>query len=349
MDRDPEPHEPGRPSAPGWHGATAGQTFIHPAVFYRDTRGYLAATAPFVLRGLALDEPVAVAVPGPNLSAIRHELAARGGRVEQVQWLDMTESGRNPGRIIPSVLRAFADRHTGRRVRIIGEPIWAERSHDEYPACVQHEALINTAFDNRPATILCLYDAHRLSPVALADAAATHPILVEADQSRHQWRPSPAYAPDLIVSTYNQPLAVPDTAEEFLPVATGQLSRIRQWAARLARDAGLLVERIHDIVFVVTELVTNSIEHGAGKPRLLSWATDAALIFQTFNLGGLTDPLVGRRPAVSGQDRGRGVLAVNNLADLVRVHTSRDHTTIRAYFHRPSTTNPPPRRALRPR
>lgn len=46
----------------------------------------------------------------------------------------------------------------------------------------------------------------------------------------------------------------------------------------------MLVERIHAIVFVVNELVTNSIEHGAGKPRLWSRATDTALILQTVNL-----------------------------------------------------------------
>jgi hypothetical protein len=200
MDPDSDPAESGRRSDPGWHGPTDGQAFTHPAVFYRDTPGYLAASVPFILGGHASDEPVAVAVPSPNLRAIQHELAARGGQVDQVQWLDMTDAGRNPGRIIPSVLRAFADRHTGRRVRIIGEPIWAERSHDEYPACVQHQALINAAFEHRRATILCPYDAQRLSPVALADAALTHPILVEADQ----WRHSTDYAADHIVSTYNQ-------------------------------------------------------------------------------------------------------------------------------------------------
>jgi MEDS: MEthanogen/methylotroph, DcmR Sensory domain/Histidine kinase-like ATPase domain len=311
-----------------------GQPFTHPAVFYRDTPGYLAATVPFVLGGHTLDEPVAVAVPGPNLRVIQQELAARGGRVDQVRWLDMTDAGRNPGQIIPSVLRAFADRHAGRRVRIIGEPIWAGRSHDEYSACVQHEALINAAFAGLPATILCPYDAQRLLLLVLADAAATHPILVDADPWRHQWRRSRGYAPAHIVDTYNQPLPVPATAREFRPVATGQLSRVRDWAARLAWNLGLLVERIHDIMFVVNELVTNSIEHGTGTPRVWSWTTDTALIFQTVNLGHLNDPLVGRRPAVPGQARGRGVLAVNALADLVRVHTTRDHVTFRVYFHR---------------
>lgn len=125
-----------------WQGLTAGEGFTHPAVFYRTLPEYLAYVVPFILDGQADHEPVAVAVPGPNLHAIQMELAARGGDVDQVRWLDMTEAGRNPGRIIPTVLRAFADRHPHQRVRIVGEPVWAGRDEAEYPACVQHEALI---------------------------------------------------------------------------------------------------------------------------------------------------------------------------------------------------------------
>ena len=44
------------------------------------------------------------------------------------------------------------------------------------------------------------------------------------------------------------------------------------------------------------------------------------------------DPLAGRRPARPGQPRGRGLLLVNHLADLVRVHTDNDGTTLRAHF-----------------
>ena len=38
------------------------------------------------------------------------------------------------------------DAHPDKHVRVIGEPIWPGRSDLEYPACVQHEALINRAF-----------------------------------------------------------------------------------------------------------------------------------------------------------------------------------------------------------
>lgn len=101
--------------------ATDSDPFVHPALFYRGTEQYTAGTVPFLEEGLAAGEAVAVAVPGPNLELIKAEL---GASAAEVTLLDMTRAGRNPGRIIPGVLRAFADAHPAGRVRIIGEPIW---------------------------------------------------------------------------------------------------------------------------------------------------------------------------------------------------------------------------------
>src|SRR5690606_18971591 len=100
--------------------------FHHPALFYRDDQEYLDGTVPFVREGLACGEPVAVAVPGDRLRLIRDAL---GADAEAVRLLDMREAGRNPGRIIPGVLRAFADAlPAGHRARIVGEPVWAGRT-----------------------------------------------------------------------------------------------------------------------------------------------------------------------------------------------------------------------------
>lgn len=161
--------------------ATADEAFIHPALFYRSETEYTDRTAAFVREGLAAGEPVAVAVPGPNLELVR---AGLGSDARDVTFLDMTEAGRNPGRIIPGVLRAFADAHPRVRVRIVGEPVWAGRSAAEYPACAQHEALINAAFAGRRATILCPYDETRLAADVLADALVTHPTVITEGSER---------------------------------------------------------------------------------------------------------------------------------------------------------------------
>jgi anti-sigma regulatory factor (Ser/Thr protein kinase) len=297
--------------------------FAHPALFYRGTEEYLAGTVPFVRDGLAAGEPVAVAVPPPNLDLLRAELAEYAG---QVSFLDMAVVGRNPGRIIPGVLRAFADAHPDGRVRIIGEPIWPGRTAVEYPACVQHEALINMAFAGRSVTILCPYDVARLDDVSLTDAVATHPLLVDATGGRDSDR----YAPERVVAAYNEPLTPPETAFQ-LSFDAAQLAVVRRVSAEFARRAGLPARRIDDLEVIVNELATNSVVHG-GSGTLSIWAEDSRIVYEVRDRGRLTDPLVGRRPVDLDNLSGRGVLLVNYLADLVRVYTGDDGTAIRAYL-----------------
>jgi anti-sigma regulatory factor (Ser/Thr protein kinase) len=308
---------------------TTTAAFVHPALFYRDAEDYLAGTVPFVREGLAAGEPVAVAVPGENLRLIRDAL---GDAADRVRLLDMREAGRNPGRIIPGVLRAFADAQPdGRRVRIIGEPIWAGRTETEYPACVQHEALINTAFENRAATILCPYDVRRLDEGVLADAYATHPTVIPSGTAPQ--RHSGGYAPDAVVARYNEPLpAVPDA--HSLPFDADSLSEVRHLATAEGARLGLADIRLENLALVTAELTTNSVVHGGGTGTLRVWAEDGYVVCEVRDKGRLADPLAGRRPAVVDQRGGRGLLLVNLVADLVRMHTGEEGTTVRCWFVR---------------
>ncbi|MFJ4205510.1 anti-sigma factor RsbA family regulatory protein [Streptomyces sviceus] len=300
------------------------EPFVHPALFYRGEKEYLNGTVPFIREGVKAGEPVAVAVPGPNLALLK---AALGEDVAKVKFLDMTEAGRNPGRIIPRVLRAFADTHRQTRVRIIGEPIWAGRSTVEYPACVQHEALINPAFQGRDVTILCPYDADRLDEQALTDAHATHPLIISGGRER----PSAAYAPEQVVDRYNQPLEQPAAAEELVFQA-GHLPRARRFAVEQAARFGLSGVRLEDVALIVAELTTNSVVHGGGSGTLRVWADDSQVVCEVHDHGYLGDPLAGRRPPARDKLGGRGLLLVHTLADLVRVHTGPDGTTVRCYI-----------------
>ncbi|MDH6565603.1 anti-sigma regulatory factor (Ser/Thr protein kinase) [Streptomyces sp. SAI-117] len=300
------------------------EPFVHPALFYQGEQEYLQGTVPFVRDGLTAGEPVAVAVPGPNLAVLK---AALGEDVARVKFLDMTEAGRNPGRIIPRVLRAFADTHRHTRVRIIGEPIWAGRSTVEYPACVQHEALINPAFEGREVTILCPYDVDRLDDQALTDAHATHPVVISGGRER----PSTSYAPDDVVERYNQPLEPPSAAEE-LTFRAHQLPEVRHFAVEQAARLGLSGVRLEDVALIVAELTTNSVVHGGGFGTLRTWAEDGQVVCEVRDHGHLSDPLAGRRPPARDRLGGRGLLLVHTLADLVRIHTRPGGTTVRCYI-----------------
>ncbi|MFJ4658877.1 anti-sigma factor RsbA family regulatory protein [Nocardia sp. NPDC088792] len=288
--------------------------FLHPALLYRDSQEYLAGTLGFIRSGLENDEPVAVSVPTANLALLRNALGSEG---DAVQWMDMTIEGRNPGRIIPGVLRAFADAHPAGRVRIIGEPIWADRSDVEYPACVQHEALINAAFAGREVTILCPYDTATLPARILADAYATHPVVIDGDGEKS----SSAYDPDRIVASYNRPAPEPPAEAAVFDFDAVTLSPIRHLAVDYARQAGVTGERLIDFELVIAETTTNSVVHGGGKGRLTVWLDGAQVGCRIRDSGHITDPLAGRLPAHARMVGGRGLLIVNQLADLVRIYT----------------------------
>ncbi|MFF1445833.1 anti-sigma factor RsbA family regulatory protein [Streptomyces sp. NPDC058295] len=300
------------------------EAFEHPALFYRTEQEYVDRTVSFVQEGLDLGEPVAVAVPGPNLELIRAGLGPDAGAV---RLLDMTVAGRNPGRIIPGVLRAFADSHQRGRVRIIGEPIWAGRSADEYPACAQHEALINAAFEGRPVTILCPYDEASLDEEVLADARLTHPTIVSRDtegvSDAYDWRS--------VVARYNEVLVpAPDAA--VFSFGVDELYAARAFAVEEAARLGLAGQRLDDTELAVAELTTNSVVHGAGRGTLAVWARAGQVVCEVRDAGRLSDPLAGRRPPARGQIGGRGLMLVHYVADLVRVHTSDEGTTVRFYL-----------------
>ncbi|WP_327293064.1 sensor histidine kinase [Streptomyces sp. NBC_01198] len=309
---------------------TPTESFLHPALFYRDSDSYLAGTVPFVEAGLDAGEAVAVAVPGSRLALLESALGAAAGRV---RLIDMEQAGRNPGRIIPRILRAFVDAHAGTRVRIVGEPIWAGRSAAEYAACAQHEALVNHAFTGREATVLCPFDISRLDRQVLDDALATHPMIIEDDVPRS----SPGYAPDTVVDAYNQPFSRPSgsPARGFDAML---LPDTRAFAVREAVALGLPADRCEDLALVVAELTTNSVIHGGGTGTLHIWAEGGDIVCEVEDAGHIADPLAGRHIPPPGRPGGRGLLLVNYLTDLVRIHTTPTGTAVRCHLR----LSPPP-------
>lgn len=311
-------------------GAAAG-TFVHEGLFYAGITDYLAGTVPFVLDGLAADEPVAIAVPDTNLALIAECL---GDTVDSVRMIDMTVAGRNPGAIMATVLTRFIDEHPGRRVRIIDEPIWAARSANEYPACVQHEALVNVALAGRRATLLCPYDTHHLEPTALLDATRTHPVLVEGGQRCI----SPSFHDPLrLAATFDVPLKQPsETVDVDVMVFDANIGArgVRRFVHEHAERAGLDLERTADLRTAAHEVALNTLVH-TGRPGILSmWVEDDHLVCEVQDSGSITDPLAGLRapePFDGDDPRGSGLGLVHGVCDLVRTHLTGHGVTIRMY------------------
>lgn len=312
--------------------AAPGTGLVHQALFYLDAEEYVTGVERFLRDGLERAEPVLVAVPNSHLDVLR---SAMGPDVDGVRFVDMATAGRNPGRIIPTLLYAFAQEHPARRVRIVGEPIWPGRTQAEYRAAVQHEALTNVALADQAATILCTYDRLGLDDVALADARRTHPVLVEGGVAERS-------------VDYADPRAVADASCRELPEppewwgdmlvfgSAADLRAVRQFVEGLALRAGLRSERVCDLCFAVNEVATNTLLH-TGEPGILSIWQDPdteCLVCEISDSGQLANRLVGRIPPAVSDSHGRGLILVNNLCDLVELPTGRigSGTTMRLHM-----------------
>lgn len=303
----------------------AGNGFHHVALFYEATADYLTALQHLVDAAAARGDPVLMTVPAGKLSWLRDQLSFKD---EQVAFADMTELGRNPARIIPSV-RAFADREPQRRVWCVGEPAWAARSAEELCEVARQEALSNVAFAGARATLLCPYDVARLPGSVIADAARTHPSI--ASHCREGASPS-----------YLQPPSLPPCCAFPFPPPPGSadwlayerdLRPIRAMIIRGAGRAGLSAERATDLVIAASEVAANTLRHTQAGGVVHLWHTEQEIICQVRDTGVIEDPLAGCRVPASDLPGGKGLWLVNQVCDLVELRTKRpDGTTIRLHM-----------------
>jgi len=312
------------------------QGFVHSALLYHSQREYLDFVVDFVIDGLARDEPVFVAVPGDMMALVHDQLCGAGGVVpDRLQMADTTQVARNPSRFM-AMEGSFVEEHPDRRVRIVSEVVWPGRTRNEILACVQHEALVNEAFEGRQVTGLCLYNAGRLEDDVLADARATHPMLWRCG-SLHR---SDEYAPDDVLARCNQPLPVNPGAVTYMVRKSADLRLARAFAVNYADWVGLSPDGIEDLQLVATELATNSLMYTDGACRLAFWLNDEHLVCEARDSGRFDDPLVGRlNPGPTGL-ASRGLFLVNAISDLVRTHTTTTGTTVQAYLRLNPSSRP---------
>ncbi len=314
---------------PGRHRRGNGGALIHPALFYADDQSYVAGTVPFLREAVEAGQPAMMAAPPSRLELVQ---AGLGPAAADVVFHDMTVAGRNPGRIIAGVLREFADRnadHDG--VRIIGEPIWAGRSPEEYAAAVQHEALINLALADRAVTVLCPYDTSALDANVIDDAARTHPVLTE----RGVTTASAHYAdPSGLAQRFSGPLDEPAGLGETLVFAAPSGPRaVRLAVAEHAASAGLDPDRVADLSLAAYEVAVNTVLHTSRPGLLAVWTREStvgpgweaaerpAVVCEFQDSGWIADPLVGRHDGHPSERRGYGLRLAHQLCDLVRVHS----------------------------
>jgi anti-sigma regulatory factor (Ser/Thr protein kinase) len=300
------------------------RAFRHVGFFYRTADEYAATVAAFLRDGLAAGEPAFAAIPPARIGLVTDALGADAPRV---QFADMTEMGRNPAWIIPRV-RAFTDEHAGQRVRYVGEPIWVARSPAELREATRHEALINVAFADADADILCPYDTTGLSTAVIDDATRTHPLLL-SDGVQEE---SPRYTvPFRIPSSCSLSLPAPPHDAMFHTYRT-DLSEVRALVLKHARDAGLTDARANDLVLAVSEVAANTLRHTQSEGTLTIWHDPDEIVCEIRDEGTITDPLAGRRRPAPDALGGHGLWLVHQVCDLVELRSDQSGTTVRMHI-----------------
>ena len=312
------PHGPA-PGAGDWHGAGDGgaaggrESLDHLAFFYDDERDYLSYLSAFAIAGLRSGEPVFVAVPGRKAELLRERLGAES---HLLRYGAITETGRNPARLIPE-LRAFIDEHRGRRVRYVSEAIWPGRSAAELCEATRHEALMNLAFAASAATIVCPYDVGGLAPSVVGGAERTHPAFLRNGRTQ----PAGGYAGrGVIPAECDDPLPPPPADAQVISYETS-LRQVRHLVASRGAALRMVGERITNLVIAAGEITANTLRHTEAGGTFWIWHTGEEVVCEVRDQGWIADPLAGRQRR-SPEDPGQGLWVVNQVCDLVEIRTS---------------------------
>jgi anti-sigma regulatory factor (Ser/Thr protein kinase) len=299
-----------------------GGILVHAALLYRRPEQLRVALEEYVRDAVCAGEPCLVALPARHLEQFGDALR---GIDADVRLENMAEMGRNPARLIPSLID-WLDDQSG-PARVISEALWPERSYAEVSECMRHEALVNVALAEHEVSVLCPFDAEHLAAEILAGAELTHPYLIDDVGPR----PSMSYGDPVEVASGN---GWPQT-EPAPPVSElafdGDLGELRHALAADPLLEALEPARRADLVFAFNEAASNAVRHGDGLARARVWRDDDDVVGEVSTSTAIDDPLAGRRTPDPADAGGRGLWLINQVCDLVELRSDTEGASVRMH------------------
>lgn len=146
----------------------------HRVLVYRSSDEFLATVVPFLREGIERSDAVMVVTTPRCADSTREGLDGDG---KHVRFEDAAEWYSTPRETLRRY-RAFIDASLAagcKWVRIVGEPVWEDRSRAEIREWTRYESIINLTLAAAPATIVCPYNAASVPASILRDAGCTHP------------------------------------------------------------------------------------------------------------------------------------------------------------------------------
>lgn len=305
--------------------------FTHQLLFYTAAEEFLATTVPFLQGGLAQDDAVLAVSGETNLRLLGDAL---GEDAALVDFADAADWHRHPAQTLVAY-GDYVDQHPGRRVRILGEPIWRGRTEAEIREWARYESMCNAVFADAPVMFICPYDVRALGPDILADALRTHPEQIVGTTvvpNRNYTEPV-----ELTAEDNQRDLAEPPATATVVCFGRYGLAEVRHVVAEHAQRTGMGLQRIAELVFLVNEVACNAIEHGGGWGTLRMWGTGDHLVCDVTSpavwSGG---PFASYLFAAEYALRGVGLWVSWQVCDLVEFRSGHPGTTMRMHAAAPT-------------
>jgi anti-sigma regulatory factor (Ser/Thr protein kinase) len=297
---------------------------LHEALVFDDDESFVARVAPFLRAGLDEGPTVAV-VSRHHWALLREEL---GGDAERVSYTDCDDFYIRPIDALASYDATLRELAAGgsTSVRVTGEiPLGPTRSG--WNDWISYEAILNCAFADRPAHVLCVYDANA-APDTLIDAVwRTHPhVVAGGDDVGPHYRD-----PREIVSALT-PVPVRDLSLRSLPVVRDAMAFREALSAELT-GAGAPEAKVVDMLVAANEVFENALRHGNGPTALRAGLVNGWFACEIEDRGpGLDDPLAGYVPPTPGEAGRAGLWIARQLVSRLELIRAEPGLTVRLWL-----------------
>jgi anti-sigma regulatory factor (Ser/Thr protein kinase) len=303
--------------------------FEHDALLYDGPDKFLDNVLPFVHGGLECGDAVLAVTSLRNISTLREAL---GRHTERVDYRDSAEWYASPGKAFRGYADYVAAQPDGTRLRAIGEPVWPVGRPEAVSEWARYESVLNVAFADAPAWIVCPYDTAALPDEILTHALETHPAVHAHGRRVGHDR---FVATDAFWSSLDErlPLTQPPRTREQL--VTSDLAGLRAAVESEARRAGVAPARLPELLLAVHELAINALTHGGGDAVLRTWAEEHDFVCEFTDDGpGFDGRYYGYANPAPDDVHGRGLWLVRQITDLVEMRSGPDGSRIRVRVRR---------------
>ncbi|WUI01046.1 sensor histidine kinase [Spirillospora sp. NBC_00431] len=331
-------------------GTAVNDSFTHRVLPYDGVDQFLGGALPFLLDGVDAGDRVLAVCGTARETLLRDELGAAAAA--DVEFTDASAWYGHPSKTLADCLSDADDTAwQGRRLRVLGDPVWTSRSPLEVAEWQRVEAVLNVAFRGTGASVLCPYAA-TLPAGVVAAARKTHPETVRGALSMA----NPGFVDPWAYCAQcdREPLPKPPPEADVFKIDQPDLFWLRAYVSEYARRTPLPEEGLQRLLVAVTEVVTNALRHGEPPIVLRMWTDardgDPAFVCEVSDGGrwppgtgyGLIPPSSGTAGA-GHDDRsgGRfGLWAVRLLCSIVQIRTGDTGSVVRMRLALPAPAAP---------